>query len=50
MGKPASVYKQYPPLVNATKGPNQWQTYGYWIYGNQLYDKSGGRNKAWEVL
>ncbi|MCH7411891.1 DUF1080 domain-containing protein [Belliella sp. R4-6] len=26
-GQAASVYKQYPPLVNATKAPGEWNTY-----------------------
>lgn len=26
-GQAASIYKQSPPLVNASRGPGQWQTY-----------------------
>jgi len=26
-GSAASVYGQYPPMVNASRGPGQWQTY-----------------------
>jgi hypothetical protein len=26
-GQAGSIYKQTPPLVNATKGPGEWQTY-----------------------
>ncbi|MFD2036067.1 DUF1080 domain-containing protein [Belliella marina] len=26
-GQAASIYKQYPPLVNATKAPGEWNTY-----------------------
>lgn len=26
-GQASSIYKQTPPLVNATKGPGEWQTY-----------------------
>lgn len=26
-GQAASVYKQYPPLVNASRPPGEWQTY-----------------------
>ena len=25
--RPASIYKQYPPLVNAMRKPGEWQTY-----------------------
>jgi hypothetical protein len=31
-GQAASVYKQYPPLVNASRKPGEWQTYDVvWI-------------------
>jgi len=39
-GQAASVYKQYPPLVNASKGPNQWQTYDI-VFMEPSYNKSG---------
>jgi len=26
-GQAASIYKQYPPLVNVSRGPGEWQTY-----------------------
>ena len=26
-GQAAAIYGQYPPLVNASKGPGEWQTY-----------------------
>ncbi|KRO90071.1 MAG: DUF1080 domain-containing protein [Bacteroidetes bacterium] len=39
-GQAASIYKQYPPLVNATKGPNHWQTYDI-VFMEAAYDKSG---------
>jgi hypothetical protein len=26
-GQAASIYKQHPPLVNASRGPGEWQTY-----------------------
>lgn len=39
-GQAASVYKQYPPLVNATRAPGEWQTYDI-IFRAPHFDESG---------
>ncbi len=39
-GQAASIYKQYPPLVNASRGPGQWQTYDI-VYRAAKYDAQG---------
>lgn len=36
-GQAASLYNLYPPLVNASRGPGQWQTYDV-IYEAPLFD------------
>jgi len=39
-GSAASIYGQYPPLVNASRGPGQWQTYDI-IYNMAKFDEAG---------
>ena len=39
-GQAASIYKQYPPLVNACKGPGEWQTYDI-IYTAPRFNPDG---------
>lgn len=39
-GQAGSVYKQHVPLVNASRGPGQWQTYDI-IYHAPQFDESG---------
>jgi hypothetical protein len=39
-GQAASVYKQYAPLVNATKPPSEWQAYDI-IFMAPVFDESG---------
>lgn len=39
-GQAASVYGQYPPLVNASRPPGQWQTYDI-IFRGPRFDKNG---------
>jgi hypothetical protein len=39
-GQAASLYKQYPPLVNACRKPGEWQTYDI-IYTAPLFKKDG---------
>ena len=40
-GQAASVYGQYPPLVNASRPPGQWQTYDI-IFRRPHFDADGG--------
>ncbi len=39
-GSAASIYGQYPPLVNASRGPGQWQTYDI-IFRRPRFDSAG---------
>ena len=39
-GSAGSIYGQYPPLVNASRGPGQWQTYDI-IFQTPKFDESG---------
>lgn len=39
-GQASSVYGQYPPLVNASRPPGQWQTYDIVFHGPR-FDKDG---------
>lgn len=39
-GQAASIYKQYPPLVNASNKPGDWQTYDI-IFNAPRFDKEG---------
>jgi Domain of Unknown Function (DUF1080) len=39
-GQAAGVYRQYPPLVNACRGPGEWQTYDI-IYHAPRFDADG---------
>lgn len=39
-GEAAAVYGQYPPLVNASRKPGEWQTYDI-IFHRARYDASG---------
>ena len=39
-GQAAAVYGQYPPLVNASRPPGQWQTYDIIFHGPR-FDASG---------
>lgn len=40
-GMAASVYGQSPPLVNASRGPGQWQTYDI-VFRRPHFDAKGG--------
>jgi len=39
-GQAASIYKQHPPLVNASRGPGQWQTYDI-VFRAPRFDQAG---------
>ncbi|MDG1872361.1 MAG: DUF1080 domain-containing protein [Mariniblastus sp.] len=39
-GSAGSVYGQYPPLVNASRGPGQWQTYDI-VFRRPRFDGDG---------
>lgn len=39
-GQAAAVYGQYPPLVNASRQPGQWQTYDI-VFHPSRFDKDG---------
>ncbi len=39
-GQASAVYGQYPPLVNASRPPGQWQTYDIVFHGPR-FDKAG---------
>ncbi len=39
-GQAGSVYKQYPPLVNASRKPGEWQTYDI-IYHAPIFSEDG---------
>lgn len=39
-GQASSIYKQSPPLVNATRGPGEWQTYDI-IYTAPVFNSKG---------
>lgn len=39
-GQAGSIYKQYMPLVNATRKPGEWQTYDI-IYTAPVFDEDG---------
>lgn len=39
-GQAGALYGQYPPLVNSSRGPGQWQTYDIVFHGPR-FDKDG---------
>jgi hypothetical protein len=44
-GQAGSIYKEYAPLVNASRKPGEWQTYDV-IYHAPHFDANGGVEKA----
>jgi hypothetical protein len=47
-GQAGSVYKQYPPLVNVSRKPGEWQTYDI-IYHAPIFDEAGRLKKRANV-
>jgi hypothetical protein len=47
-GQAAAVYGQYPPLVNASRPPGQWQSYDIVFHGPR-FDSSGKLTRAARV-
>ena len=47
-GQAAAVYGQYPPLVNASRPPGQWQTYDI-VFRGPRFDASGKVTRAAHV-
>jgi hypothetical protein len=47
-GQCAALYGQFPPLVNASKGPGQWQTYDI-IFEGPRWDAEGNVTKKAHV-
>ncbi len=44
-GQATAIYKQYSPLANATKAPDQWQTYDI-IFHAPEFDTTGKKSKS----
>jgi hypothetical protein len=47
-GQCGAVYKQHPPLVNASRGPGQWQTYDI-IFRGPRFDENGRKTSPGHV-
>lgn len=47
-GQAASIYKQYPPLVNACRKPGEWQTYDI-IFNAPRFEKEGKVSKPGHI-
>ncbi len=45
-GQAAGIYGHYPPLVNASRGPGEWQTYDIVYMAPQKSDKKDEKNKV----
>ncbi len=47
-GQAGAIYKQYAPLVNASRGPGQWQTYDI-VFHAPAFDAQGNVTKRGRV-
>ena len=47
-GQAAAVYGQYPPLVNASRGPGEWQSYDIY-FRRPRFNRDGGADKPARV-
>ncbi|MBY0536990.1 MAG: DUF1080 domain-containing protein [Chitinophagaceae bacterium] len=45
-GQAASIYKQIPPLVNASRGPGEWQTYDIIFTAPRFYPDGSVKSQA----
>jgi hypothetical protein len=45
-GQAGSIYKQLPPLVNASRGPGEWQTYDVIFIAPQFYEDGSVKSQA----
>ncbi len=56
-GQAASIYKQLPPMANASRGPGEWQTYDVIFTAPVFYPDGNVKSQAriirysqWRVL
>jgi len=45
-GQAGSIYKQLPPLVNASRGPGEWQTYDVIFTAPRFYEDGSLKSQA----
>jgi hypothetical protein len=45
-GQAGSIYKQLPPLVNATRAPGEWQTYDVIFTAPRFYENGQVKSQA----
>jgi hypothetical protein len=45
-GQAGSIYKQLPPLVNASRGPGEWQTYDIIFTAPRFYEDGSIKSRA----